>query len=221
MSSTARRTRHREQRERTRREILAAADRFLRERPYRELSVEVVMAETGLTRTAFYRHFDDVTDLVLRLLTDLGSELYAIAERWSAGAGSNYPAPALEGLGGIVDFFARNGPLVRALKEAATTDEQIERAYRGALEAFIATTTETLDRLVQTGQFQVPDTGALARALNLMNEAYLVDEFGHGEGDPEVALATLRTVWLGAVGSLMVSERLAWLAPSPAPVSDG
>ncbi len=79
VSSPARRARHREQRESTRREIIAAADRFLRERPYRELSVEVVMAETGLTRTAFYRHFDDVTDLLLRLLAELGSELYAIA----------------------------------------------------------------------------------------------------------------------------------------------
>src|SRR5690349_24665523 len=100
MSSATQRSRHREQRESTRREILAAADRFLRERPYRELSVEVVMAETGLTRTAFYRHFDDVTDLVLRLLSDLGSELFAIAERWGSGAGSSYPAPALEGLRG-------------------------------------------------------------------------------------------------------------------------
>jgi TetR/AcrR family transcriptional regulator, ethionamide resistance regulator len=216
VSSPARRARHREQRESTRHEILAATDRFLRERPYRELSVEVVMAETGLTRTAFYRHFDDVTDLVLRLLADLGSELYAVAERWGAEAGSSYPTPALEGLRGTVDFFARNGPLVRAIKEAATTDEQIERAYRGAVEAFIGITTATLDRLAEAGQLQVPDTGALARALNLMNEAYLVDEFGHGEGNPEVAFATLQAVWLGAVGPLTGGEDLAGLASSSA-----
>lgn len=218
MSSPARRAQHRQQRESTRREILVAADRFLRERPYRELSVEIVMAETGLTRTAFYRHFDDVTDLVLRLLADLGSELYAIAQRWSAVAGSNYPAPALEALAATVDIFARNGPLVKAIREAATTDEDIERAYRGALEAFIETTTKTLDRLVQAGRLQVPDTGALARALTLMNEAYLVDEFGQGDGDPEVALATLKRAWLGAVGPLEVSEDLASPAPPPAQV---
>ena len=78
MSSPAQRARQREQRERTRRQILAAADQFLRERPYRELSVEVVMAQTGLTRTAFYRHFDDVTDLVLQLLEEIGHDLYAV-----------------------------------------------------------------------------------------------------------------------------------------------
>lgn len=199
VSSPTRRAHHREQRESTRREILAVAEHFLRERPYRELSVEVVMAETGLTRTAFYRHFDDLTDLLLRLLAELGSELYVIAERWGAEAGARYPDAALEGLGGIVDFFARNGPLVRAIAQAAATDEQIEAAYRGGLQAFIEITTKTLDRLVEAGQLDVTDTGALARALNLMNEAYLVEEFGHGTGNPQVALATLKKVWLGAV----------------------
>jgi TetR/AcrR family transcriptional regulator, ethionamide resistance regulator len=196
VSSPARRARHRAQRETTRREILAAADRFLRERPYRELSVEVVMAETGLTRTAFYRHFDDVTELVLRLMAELAGELYGVAERWAEKAGASYPEPAIEGLDAIVEFFARNGPLVRAIAEAAATDEQIERAYRGALEALIEMTKETLDRLVQAGQLEVPNTDALARALNLMNEAYLLDEFGRGSGDPDVALATLQTIWL-------------------------
>ena len=200
VNTAAQRARQREQRQGTRREILAAADRFLRERPFRELSVEVVMAETGLTRTAFYRHFDDVTELVLRLLDELGSEVYPIAQRWGENAGSDYPKPALEGLQAIVDFFARNGPLIRAIAEAAVTDEQIERAYRGALEGFVEITTVTLDRLVQLGQLDVPDTRAMARALNLMNQAYLLDEFGGGTGDPRLALETLTTIWLRALG---------------------
>lgn len=200
MKSAVQRARQRKQREGTRREILAAADRLLRERPFRELSVEIVMTETGLTRTAFYRHFDDVTELVLRLLDELGGELYPVAERWGARAGSEYPAAALDGLHEIVDIFARNGPLIRAIAEAAVTDERIERAYRGALEGLIALTAATLERLVELGRFEVLDTRALARALNLMNEAYLLDEFGHGSGDREIALETLTTVWLGALG---------------------
>src|SRR5947209_19959001 len=113
MSPQAQRTRRREQRESTRRQILDAAERFLRERPYRELSVDVVMADTGLTRTAFYRHFDDVTDLVLRLFADIGQELVEIGPRWSQSAGPNFPAPAQAGLKAIVDFFVRQGPLFR------------------------------------------------------------------------------------------------------------
>ena len=201
MSSAAQRTRHREKRESTRREILAATDRFLRESPYRELTVDVVMAQTGLTRTAFYRHFDDITDLVLRLFADVGQELVEVGRQWSQEAGSNFPAPAHAGLVGIVDFFVANGPLVRAIAEAAATDERIELAYRGSLEAFIVITARTLDRLVQTGTLEVPDTLALARALTLMNEAYLLAEFGHEPaGDRDVAIATLETVWLRVAG---------------------
>jgi TetR/AcrR family transcriptional regulator, ethionamide resistance regulator len=201
MSSHAQRTRHREQRESTRGEILAAADRFLRESPYRELSVEVVMAQTNLTRTAFYRHFDDITDLVLRLLADLSSDLYAVAERWGAHSGSDDRAATREGLAGTVDFFISHGPLVRAIAEAAATDEQIERGYQAALETFIEITTEALDRLVAHGQLHAPDTRALARALNLMNAAYLLQEFGHEPaGDRKLAVATLETVWLRVLG---------------------
>lgn len=197
MSPQAQRTRRREQREETRRQILGAAERFLRDRPYRELSVDVVMAETGLTRTAFYRHFDDVTELVLRLFSDVNDELVAVAERWAESAGVGYPAPGREGLAGLVDFYVAHGPLARAIAEAAATDEQIELAYRASTDAFIELTAGVLERMVREGKLDVPDPRALARAMTLMNQAYLLAEFGHEpQGDPEVALATLENVWL-------------------------
>ena len=166
----------------------------------------MVMAETGLTRTAFYRYFDDVTDLVLRLFADLNEELYGIAERWAQSAGVDYPAPGREVLAGLVAFYVRHGPLVRAIADAAATDDQIEGVYQDATGAFIELTAQTMERMVGEGALEVPDTRALARAMTLMNHAYLLAEFGHEpRGDPEVALATLETVWL----------RLA--APLPAP----
>jgi AcrR family transcriptional regulator len=203
VSVTARRARFREQRENTRLQIMEAAAGFLRERPFRELSVDAVMARVGLTRTAFYRHFDDTTELVLRLLEELVSGLYPVAERWRGMAGEGYPAPAREGLAAIVDFFAADGPLVRAIVDAAVIDARIETAYRGVREAFIVITMQSLDRLVAEGRLEVVDTGALARALTLMNEAFLVEEFGREPvGDRDVALATVERVWLGAIGPL-------------------
>ena len=197
MSPQAQRTRHREQRESTRRQILAAAERFLRERPYRELSVDIVMAETGLTRTAFYRHFDDITDLVLRLFADVNDELYAVGERWAAAAGIGYPAPGRAGLSGTVDVYVRHGPLLRAVAEASATDERIEAAYQDSTEAFIELTAAALERMVHAGLLHVPDGRALARAMTLMNQGYLLAEFGREpQGDPKLALSTLETVWL-------------------------
>jgi AcrR family transcriptional regulator len=197
MSATGRRARLREQRENTRRDILTAAAALLRERPYRELSVEAVMAQTGLTRTAFYRHFDDIPDLVLRLLAEVAEELQEVAERWSATAGAGFPAPALAGLAGTVDFFARHGPLLRAVAEAAATDAEIEVGQRRLRAGFVEMTAVTIERLAAAGQVDVPDARAMALALNLMNESYLLEEFGQpGAGDREVALATLEAVWL-------------------------
>jgi TetR/AcrR family transcriptional regulator, ethionamide resistance regulator len=207
VSSSVQRSRRREQRETTRREILAAAERFLRERPYRELSVDLLMAQTDLTRTAFYRHFEDVSELVLRLLEDVGSELYEVAERWQSSAGHEYPVAAHEALSAAVDFFIQHGPLVRAIAEAAATDDQIERGYRGFIEAFTEMTRQALDELVGRGQIEPLDTAALARALNLMNEAYLLAEFGREpQGDPQVVLATLETVWVRAVGPVKPAQ---------------
>ncbi len=45
------------------REILNAAEKFLSERPFRELNVDEVMKLTGLKRPAFYVHFRDKYDL--------------------------------------------------------------------------------------------------------------------------------------------------------------
>jgi TetR/AcrR family transcriptional regulator, ethionamide resistance regulator len=200
MASARQRSERREQRRNTREEILAAAAQFLRERPYRELSVEVVMGQSGLTRTAFYRHFDDVTDLVLRLLAEVANELYAIAERWIETAPTAFDEAAKAGLRGVVEFFQRNGPLLRAISEAAATDELIEQSYNGFLEQFVDLTTAGFERMVENGVIEFADPRSVALALNLMNERYLLTQFGREPGgDPEVALATLETIWMRTI----------------------
>jgi TetR/AcrR family transcriptional regulator, ethionamide resistance regulator len=203
VTSAEQSTRHAELRETTRGDILGAADEFLREHPYRELSVEALVTRSGFTRTAFYRRFDDVTDLVLALMTDLGGELYGVAERWlqdaqaDHAAGLGFQHAARTGLRAVVDFFSRNGPLIRAFGEGATTDERIERAYNGFLDRFTEITAFGLHLMVREGQIDPLDPWPVARALNLMNERYLLGEFGRpSQGNPELALKTLETVWL-------------------------
>jgi AcrR family transcriptional regulator len=197
VSSSAQRTRRREQRESTRLQILAAADGLLRERPYRELSVDLVMAQTDLTRTAFYRHFDDVPSLVLRLLEDTGRELYQVAERWRIDAEGDLPAAIRSGLEGIVAFMTMHGRVIRAVADAAATDDLIERGYRQFRDLFEAMIADGLEALVQSGRLELPDTRSMAKALNLLNEAFLLDQFGQAPlGNPNVALDTLLAIWL-------------------------
>ena len=68
--------RRRRRREDLSRSILEAAGRPLRERPFRDLTVDDLMAATSQSRTAFYRHFTDRQDLLVRLIRDLNEELW-------------------------------------------------------------------------------------------------------------------------------------------------
>ena len=183
--------------------ILAAAARSLRERPFRELSVEDLMRSAELTRTLFYRHFDDLADLVVRLLDDASSELFEY-ERQLAEAAMAGEVSIEAALEPAVRTLAREGPLLRAVAEAASTDERIERGYRSLVDRFAGLIEGYLRLLTAQGRVQVADPAETARALNLMNLAYLLDSFGSfGSSEPrvtpEVALRTLSEIWAGTI----------------------
>src|SRR3954466_5702297 len=102
-------------------EIIAAAESLLRERPFRELTVDDLMRRTDLSRPSFYVYFRDRHDLVLRVAEHVGSELFAVSERWYGGEG-NGPALVREAIEGVVDVFSAHGPALRALADAAVDD---------------------------------------------------------------------------------------------------
>ena len=69
------------------REILDAAESFLAERPFRDLSVDEVMARTTMSRPSFYVYFRDRHHLLVRLVEGIGRELFDGANIWLAGDG--------------------------------------------------------------------------------------------------------------------------------------
>ena len=192
----ARRAAARTRREEARERILAAAERRLRERPYRELSVEDVMAEAGLSRTVFYRHFDGLPELVLALFGAVTEELMAEVQ--------DAPGPEATRriLQAAVDAYAEHGALLRAVDEAASHDAEIEAAYRGVFEAFTAVMAGQIQEGMDAGRIRPGDAHELARALNLMNANYLLDTLGRDPGfDRQLAVDTLMAVW-GPVASV-------------------
>src|SRR5260370_38921605 len=82
----------RQSRKQSRERIVAAATELVRHTSYGELSVDEVMREAGFGRTIFYRHFDDLADLLMGAARDAINELYeahrALADaRLGCGAG--------------------------------------------------------------------------------------------------------------------------------------
>jgi AcrR family transcriptional regulator len=175
-----------------------AAKAALRERPYRELSVEEVMSAAGLTRTIFYRHFDDLADLIVRLLQDAGGELYSTSSRLAA-TGTEEPDSIRLALAEPVQVFSQHGPVLRAVAEAASHDEQIEAGYGELRDRFAGLIEQYLR--AREGRTIVSDPAETARALNLMNMSYLLDVFGTPQPkvSPEVALQTLTEIWVAVI----------------------
>jgi AcrR family transcriptional regulator len=190
------RTRHRVEREQARRRILDAAEGLLRERPYRELRVEDVMAEAGLSRTVFYRHFDDLPRLMASLLDVVQAELED-AMKLTVDAPGDWDA-FLSTLQGAVDVWGRHGPLMRAIIDAASYDEEIDDAYRAVRDGWVELAAQLLARDVAEGRLDPSlNTVELARALTVLNEAYLMETLGRvpPHADPDAVLETLVLIW--------------------------
>ena len=194
MAQAVQRQRRRQAREETRAQILAAADEFLRERTFRELSIDELMGRTGHTRTVFYRHFDDLPQVALRLIETIGVELFEVSQAWAAMDGSE--EGDRRALSQIVDFFARHGPLVRSIAEGASHDEAIERAYRGFIDRFIELTERALAARLENGRIEPLDAREVARAFTWMNERYFLESFGRSpQLDKARALDAVWTIW--------------------------
>lgn len=180
-------------------EILAAAEAFLRERPFRDLTIDEVMDGTGLSRPSFYVYFRDRHHLALRLIEDLGSEVFATAGPWLAGDGDE-PEGLRQALHGTASVFEAHGPVLRALADAATEDAAVEKAYRGIVHDFVEAATARIERDVSAGISPVSDPRRTAAALVWMNERFFTEQLGREPFDDaeSVAEALLR-VWTATI----------------------
>lgn len=181
------------------REILDAAEQLLRERPFRDINVEEVMRRTGLKRPAFYAHFRDRHDLALRVVQRIGQELFAMSDRWLQGDDPVHDArAALEGLASV---YVQHGPVLRALADAAATDERVDRAYRGMVEDLTAATARHIRAEQARGRIgPLPDVEETARALNWLDERYLSESLGRApQADPEIVVEVLYRIWMATL----------------------
>jgi AcrR family transcriptional regulator len=178
------------------REIIAAAEAFLREQPFRALTVDEVMRRTELSRPSFYVYFRDRHHLVLRVVEHLGSELYAMSERWLRGTGEG-PELAREALEGIVGVYSAHGAVMRALADAAADDPGVDQAYHGIVEGFVRATARHIEDEIAAGRILPLDPGETAKALVWMMERYLNLSFGREPtASPEAVTDTLTKIWV-------------------------
>ncbi len=192
------RSRRRRSPEEAEREILDAAETVLREKPFRDLTVDDVMARTTLSRPSFYVYFPDRHGLISRILERVGAELFEIDRGWLTGDDSR--SEVRETLAAAAAFFARQGPLLRAIADASATDQEIEHLYRfGLIAGFAGAVAARVRRGAAGGEMDPTlDPDAVGLSLVLMTERYLLETVSRdpnpGAGR-DAAVEALTVIW--------------------------
>jgi AcrR family transcriptional regulator len=180
----------RQTRQESRDRIVRAAELLVRKRSYSELTVDELMSEAGLGRTIFYRHFDDLGDLLMRTSREAIEELWQAQSRLVA----HGPGDPRRAFVAAADVFSRHGPLLRCVREAADVDERVAEGYSAMRRRFDELAEQALRDVL--GEAAPPNLAETARALQLMNETYLTDAFGREPRvSPETAVETLAGIW--------------------------
>jgi AcrR family transcriptional regulator len=187
-------------REEVRERLVDAATELVRDRSFYDLSVTDVTERAGIERTIFYRHFDDLSDLLLRAATEAIESLYEAQVELDAERETGDLATVRSAIEPAVRVYRQHGPVIRAVMEAGASHPEI--AARGAelRRRFNELTSGSLTRLPGLKENPPADLAESARALNLLNEAYLLDAFGRETRiSPEVAVETLTEIWAAFV----------------------
>jgi AcrR family transcriptional regulator len=189
------RRRRRRSPESAEREILDAAEAFLAERPFRDLSVDEVMARTTLSRPSFYVYFRDRNQLLGRLVEGIGGELFDGANIWLQGDGDVHAS-----LAAVAGVYARHGLVLGAIADAAGHDPVAESTYRSLIDRFVDATAARIAQDVEAGLIEPLDATETARALVWMSERYLKETLGRVPQAPVATVTrTLPEIWTRAL----------------------
>ncbi len=197
-----------EKSERTRTEIINSALDFIWVHPFRDMTVNSLMASTSTGRSAFYRYFKDLHDLMESLLGMLKDEVYAVTGPWFAGVGD--PVALLnESLAGLVDVCYKLGPILRAANDAAATDERYEKVWMQFVEQFDDAITNRIQADQEQGLIIDFDARPVAEALNRLDVLTLLDAFGkHPRKQSDPVHEALARVWIATLyGSDCLGKR--------------
>ena len=193
------RSSRRRRRERTRAQVVRRALELAGAAPFRDLTVDEIAKAAGLSRSAFYTHFQDKHALLLAAVEEVAEELYEMADRWWHGEGP--PAERVRAaIEGVVSVYAEQANLLRVATEVSTYDEEVREVWLAIAQRFIEATTKHIRS--EQGAGLVPESlGArpTAESLVWMIERCCYIYLGRGERGPKQVVDALAPVWTAAL----------------------
>ena len=182
--------------ERTRAAILNSGMDFLWTHPFRDMTVQSLMTPTGASRSAFYRYFKDLHELMETLLDALKDDVMAATGSWFTGVGD--PVVLLkESLGGLVEVCYHRGPILRAIDDAAATDKRLENAWHEFKRQFDDAVSSRIEADQRQGLIAEFAARPVAIALNRLDAYTLIDAFGQRpRSKREPVKEALTRIWI-------------------------
>lgn len=180
-------------------EIQNAAIKFLWSNPFRDMTVNKLMAETSVGRSAFYYHFTDLHELMETLLNSLGSEIMEGASPWLTEDGD--PVALLRAsLAAEVKICFSRGPMLKAVSDAAGADARLESAWYGLLDRFDDAVSERISADQALGLVDSFDSRLVATALNHADTALYIRAFGRKpRSQPGPVFDAISRVWISTI----------------------
>lgn len=183
----------------TRLAILEAGYEFLKDNPFRDMTVGTLMENTKYSRAAFYMHFNDLHSLLEVLLDEVKDGIVEGATPWFTNE-----AEALKGLQdslmAVVDVGFEHGHIFKAVTDAASSDHRLEAVWEAFVGAFDEIVAERIKLDQSAGITPEFDALPVARALNRMDAAIVVHAFGSPEKqDKTEVFSALLRVWVSTL----------------------
>jgi len=185
--------------DKTRQAILDAALKYLWTHPYRDLTVNDLMAIAGSSRSAFYRYYEDLSALMEHLLQKLEEEIFTVTSPWFIGEGD--PISLLkESLGNMVRVCYQQGPILRAVSDAAPMNERLEKAWTRFVKDFDNAVTQRIEHQQAAGLIKPFDARPVATALNRMDADMVRHHFGRRpRGNQKSVRDAIIRVWVATL----------------------
>ena len=179
-----------------------AAVRAFTELGWQATRVQDIVERAGVSHGTFYSYYDNKTAALVDLVRSSQADLDDLASQpW----GAEDPRVMLERIiGGVLDLFQRDAPIMRAWYQAARDERDLSALYLAARGRFIDRVEEQVQRVVAaSGRTGMPPARTVASALAAMVEhfAYCWAVLGE-EHDRDDAMAALVLLWGSAINGL-------------------
>jgi len=186
-------------------EILNAAYEFLAETDHQDLTVDIVMQRTGMTRSSFYHYFSGINEVVVSMLDKFEEDVLGSVEVWLSGdmQGQDHLEATGSAFQRMFSVMHDHRQSLRAVSQVTRGDSPAYKQWQThIIESFADLTEVFIKKQIRHGRCKVADPAGVARALILMNNAVFTDNLAREKPKKPVQLAnSVAAIWNATIFS--------------------